>query len=233
MKSSEVRTIVGILGNVISCFLFLSPVPTFVNIWRAKSVQAFKPDVYIATILNCAVWVLYGLPFVHPDSVLVITINAIGLVIESTYLIIFFIYSDMPKRRKIVIALIIELIFVAAIAVITMLCLHTTKNRSMLVGILCIILNVVMYVSPLTVMKRVIKTKSVKYMPFYLSLANLLNGIVWTIYAFLKFDPFILVPNGLGTISGLVQLVLYGIYYKTTKWDDDRSSTQSSVELQP
>ena len=38
-----------------------------------------------------------------------------------------------------------------------------------------------------------IKTKSVKYMPFTLSLANFCNGIVWAIYALLKFDPNVLV----------------------------------------
>lgn len=41
--------------------------------------------------------------------------------------------------------------------------------------------------------KLVIKTKSVKYMPFFLSLANFMNGVVWVIYACLQFDPYILV----------------------------------------
>lgn len=40
---------------------------------------------------------------------------------------------------------------------------------------------------------RVIRTKSVKYMPFLLSFANFANGIVWTTYALLKWDPFIVV----------------------------------------
>ena len=41
--------------------------------------------------------------------------------------------------------------------------------------------------------RLVIKTKSVKYMPFFLSLASFMNGVVWVIYACLKFDPYILV----------------------------------------
>ena len=40
---------------------------------------------------------------------------------------------------------------------------------------------------------QVIRTKSVKYMPFSLSLANFANGIVWSIYALIKFDVNILV----------------------------------------
>lgn len=78
-----------------------------------------------------------------------------------------------------------------------------------------------MYAAPLTVMKLVIKTKSVKYMPFFLSLANFMNGVVWVIYACLKFDPYILIPNGLGSLSGIIQLIIYITYYKTTNWNDD------------
>lgn len=29
------------------------------------------------------------------------------------------------------------------------------------------------------------------------------------------------IPNGLGTLSGILQLTLYAIFYKTTNWDGD------------
>ncbi|KAE8694558.1 Bidirectional sugar transporter SWEET4 [Hibiscus syriacus] len=139
-------------------------------------------------------WVFYGLPIVHPDSTLIITINAIGLFIETVYVTIFFIYSNK-------------------------------RSESMFVGILCVVFNIGMYVSPLTVMSMVIKTKSVKYMPFTLSLFNVLNGIVWMIYALLKFDINVLIPNGLGSLSGMIQLILYAWFYKN-HWDDDEKATQ-------
>lgn len=41
--------------------------------------------------------------------------------------------------------------------------------------------------------RQVIRTKSVKYMPFLLSFANFCNGAVWTTYALLQWDPFIVV----------------------------------------
>ncbi|KAH7866656.1 hypothetical protein Vadar_023305 [Vaccinium darrowii] len=165
--------------------------PTFFKIYRAKSVQEFKPDPYIATILNCCMWVFYGLPFVHPDSILVVTINAIGFLIEIFYICIFFAYSDWPKRRKILIALLIEVVFVVVVIFITMTFLHTTKRRSMLVGILCVVFNIIMYNSPLTVM----------------------------------------IPNGLGALSGAVQLILYATYYKSTKWDDQPNPPPSELQL--
>ncbi|KFK28013.1 hypothetical protein AALP_AA8G460200 [Arabis alpina] len=229
------RTIVGIIGNVISFGLFCAPIPTIAKIWKMKSVSEFKPDPYVATVLNCMMWTFYGLPFVHPDSLLVITINGTGLFMELVYVTIFFIFASASVRKKITIAMVIEVIFMALVVFCTLYFLHTTKQRSMLIGILCIVFNVIMYAAPLTVMKLVIQTKSVKYMPFFLSLANLMNGVVWVIYACLKFDPYILIPNGLGTLSGITQLVLYATYYKTTNWnedDEDKEKRYSNAEIE-
>ncbi|CAN8251845.1 unnamed protein product [Cochlearia groenlandica] len=229
------RTIVGIIGNVISFGLFCAPIPTMIKIWKMKAVSEFKPDPYVATVLNCMMWTFYGLPFVHPDSLLVITINGTGLFMELVYVSIFFLFASSSVRRKITIAMVVEVIFMAVVIFCTLYFLKTTKQRSMLIGILCIIFNIIMYAAPLTVMKRVIQTKSVKYMPFFLSLANFMNGVVWVIYACLKFDPYILIPNGLGSLSGIVQLILYVTYYKTTNWndeDDDKEKRFSNAEIE-
>jgi solute carrier family 50 protein (sugar transporter) len=43
--------------------------------------------------------------------------------------------------------------------------------------------------------KMVIQTKSVEYMPLFLSLASLVNGICWTAYALIHFDLYITVRN--------------------------------------
>ncbi|KAJ9163731.1 hypothetical protein P3X46_023366 [Hevea brasiliensis] len=232
VDTGTVRTIAGIIGNVISLCLFLSPIPTFVKIIKQKAVQEFKPDPYIATVLNCAMWSFYGLPIIKEDSILVTTINSIGLLIEIIYVSIFFIFSPINKQRKIAIALTVEVIFVVAVIVVSMMAFSSPKKRAMFVGILCIILNVIMYASQLTVMRMVIKTKSVKYMPFFLSLANSCNGIVWVIYALLKFDVNVVVPNGLGAISGLIQIILYAKYYKTTRWDNEEDNSKEKPEVQ-
>ena len=72
--------------------------PTFYRIWKKRAVEQYSAIPYVATLLNCMLWVFYGLPIVHPNSILVVTINGIGLVIEAAYLTIFFIYSDSKKR---------------------------------------------------------------------------------------------------------------------------------------
>ncbi|KAF7819602.1 bidirectional sugar transporter SWEET6b-like [Senna tora] len=226
--------------------------PTFIGIIKKKAVEEFKPDPYLATVLNCAFWVFYGMPFVHPHSILVLTINSVGLVFEFVYLTIFYAYAtnkgrvgqfphlqgySLMNQKKVALWVVVEGIFFAAIVLITMLALHGTVKRSLVVGIMSDVFNVMMYVSPLTIMAKVIKTKSVKYMPFWLSLANFLNGLCWATYALIHpFDIYVLISNGLGAISGLVQLILYACYCSCKPENDEdhnvNNTSKKPTELQ-
>lgn len=60
--------------------------------------EGFSPIPYLATLLNCMMWVLYGIPLVHPHSLLVVTINGTGLLLQTIYLTIFILYSTPPAR---------------------------------------------------------------------------------------------------------------------------------------
>lgn len=72
--------------------------PTFYRIWKKGDVEDFSPIPYLATVLNCMLWVFYGLPLVHPHSLLVLTINGIGLVVELIYLSMYFTYSSKMQK---------------------------------------------------------------------------------------------------------------------------------------
>ncbi|WVZ76708.1 hypothetical protein U9M48_024660 [Paspalum notatum var. saurae] len=217
MDRDTIRTAIGVIGNGTALVLFLSPVPTFIRIWKKRAVEQYSPIPYVATLLNCMMWVLYGLPVVHPHSMLVITINGTGMAIQLTYVTLFLLYSAGAARRKVFLLLAGEVAFVAGVAVLVLTLAHTHERRSMVVGLLCVLFGTGMYAAPLSVMKMVIQTKSVEYMPLFLSLASLVNGICWTAYALIRFDPYITIPNGLGVLFAVAQLILYAIYYKSTQ----------------
>ncbi|CAL4888273.1 unnamed protein product [Urochloa decumbens] len=217
ISPDTIRTAIGVIGNGTALVLFLSPVPTFIRIWKKGSVEQYSPIPYVATLLNCMMWVLYGLPVVHPHSMLVITINGTGMAIQLTYVTLFLLYSAGATRRKVLLLLAGEVAFVGAVAALVLSLAHTHERRSMIVGILCVLFGTGMYAAPLSVMKMVIQTKSVEYMPLFLSLASLVNGICWTAYALIRFDLYITIPNGLGVLFAVAQLVLYAIYYKSTQ----------------
>ncbi|GER29472.1 bidirectional sugar transporter SWEET6b [Striga asiatica] len=187
--------------------------PTYKRICKKKTTEEFHPWPYLATTMNCIFWIFYGIPIVHPDSTLVVTINGVGLGLEIIYLTIFFYYTNSKNRRTILLVLFAEIVLLAIIAVITLVCFHTHNARSMFVGIVCIIFGTLMYFSPLSIMWTVWKTKSAEFLPFWLCFAGFCNGVCWFSYAFLKkFDPYLAITNGLGGLFGLFQIIVYAYY---------------------
>ncbi|XP_068653062.1 bidirectional sugar transporter SWEET1-like [Aristolochia californica] len=206
----------GIFGNATALFLFLSPVITFRRIIKSKSTEEFSGIPYVSTLLNCLLSAWYGLPFVSPHNLLVSTINGTGAVIEFIYVVVFLIYARGKVRGKIFGLLVIVLSVFAAVALISVLALHGQK-RKLFCGFAATIFSICMYASPLSIMRLVIRSKSVEYMPFFLSLFVFLCGTSWFIFGLLGSDPFIAVPNGFGCGLGALQLILYAIYRKGGK----------------
>ncbi|KAL8531733.1 hypothetical protein ACS0TY_008362 [Phlomoides rotata] len=102
--------------------------PTFRRIIRNKDTEEFHPYTYIATTLNCLMWLMYGLA--HPHNTLIITNNYLGGCTQIIYLVIFFVYTK-KRQHKVLIPLIVmaRVAFIAVISVITHLCFHTTSSR--------------------------------------------------------------------------------------------------------
>ncbi|XP_057249365.1 bidirectional sugar transporter SWEET7b-like [Beta vulgaris subsp. vulgaris] len=147
-----IRSVLGIIGNVTSFFLFLSPAPTIWRIWKNKSVEEFQFHTIVAGIINCIMWVFYSMPFVHPHSILDTTINSVGLVTYIRYNLIYLRYSDNKKRKAMVLYYLVEVLFLAALICIAILVFHSHTSLSNFVGIFCDVFGIILYGSPLTVM---------------------------------------------------------------------------------
>lgn len=216
--------IFGIFGNITALTLFLAPLITFWTIIKNKSTEQFSGFPYVSTLLNCLLSAWYGLPFVSPNNLLVSTVNGTGAAIELCYVIVFLFYiRDKKYRVKIFGLLVIVLKFFALVALVSLLALHG-HERKLFCGFAAAIFSICMYASPLSIMRTVIKTKSVKYMPFFLSLCVFLCGTSWFIFGLLGKDPFVAVPNGVGSALGAMQLILYAVYKDWKKKDSNTSS---------
>ncbi|XP_031124133.1 bidirectional sugar transporter SWEET7-like isoform X2 [Ipomoea triloba] len=146
------RTIVGIIGNLASVFLRISPLPTIVQIWKKKSVEQYSAAPYLATFLNCGLWVFYGTPIVHPNSLLLLTVNGLGVVITIVYLFVFLYCSDRNNRFKVALIVLAEVVFMAAHAILVLTLAHNWKLRSAIVGSTAGVCNILVYASPLAIM---------------------------------------------------------------------------------
>ncbi|XP_073049439.1 bidirectional sugar transporter SWEET17-like isoform X1 [Primulina eburnea] len=206
----ELLLIVGVIGNIISVLMFLSPVKTFWRIVKNRSTEEFESLAYICTLLNSSLWTYYGI--IKPGSYLVATVNGFGVVVETVYVFLFLLCAPPFQKGKTAILFgILNVGFLAAVLCVTYLLLNGDM-RINATGYMASGLNIVMYGSPLAGMKRVVMTKSVEYMPFFLSFFFFLNGGIWTFYAVLAQDWFLGVPNVIGFLLGALQLFLYAIY---------------------
>ncbi|XP_059280164.1 bidirectional sugar transporter SWEET1-like isoform X2 [Lycium ferocissimum] len=176
-----------------------------------RSTEQFSGIPYVMTLLNCLLSTWYGLPFVSPNNILVSIINGTGAGLEAFYVLVFLIFAPKKEKAKISGLLFFVLSIFSTVALVSMFALHGNK-RKVFCGFAAAIFSIIMYGSPLSIMRLVIKTKSVEYMPFFLSLFVFLCGTSWFVYGLLGKDPFIAVPNGVGGLLGTAQLILYAIY---------------------
>ncbi|GMY33442.1 bidirectional sugar transporter SWEET2-like [Fagus crenata] len=210
----------GIAGNIFAFGLFVSPMPTFRRIIRNQSTEQFSGLPYMYALLNCLLCMWYGMPLVSSDNLLVMTVNSIGAVFQLIYIILFIVYAEKTKKLR-MLGLLLGVFVLYAIVVAGSLQIIDRSVRRIFVGFLSSASLVSMFASPLFIINLVIRTKSVEFMPFYLSLSTFLMSTFFLLYGLFNSDAFVYVPNGMGTILGVVQLVLY-FYYKSRSREDSR-----------
>ncbi|KAL5713116.1 hypothetical protein ACHQM5_015224 [Ranunculus cassubicifolius] len=193
----------GVIISQVILYIFRN---TFRRIVNERSTGSFESLPYICTLLNTSLWTYYGI--ITPDGLLVATINGAGCVIEAIYVITFLIFAAKEIRVRTAIRLSVAVGFFVVVFFITSVMMQG-ELRIQLVGIISAILNVLMYSSPLAIVRIVLRTRNVEFMPFSLSFFLLLNGGIWAFYAFLVKDLFLGIPNGLGFVLGIVQIVIY------------------------
>ncbi|KAA3459919.1 bidirectional sugar transporter SWEET3-like [Gossypium australe] len=93
-------------------------------------------------------------------------------------------------------------------AIISAFVFHDHHHRKVFVGTIGLVASVAMYAAPLVVVKQVIMTKSVEFMPFYLSFFSFLASVLWLAYGLLSHDLLLASPNLVGLPLGILQLGL-------------------------
>ncbi|KAI4321791.1 hypothetical protein MLD38_035134 [Melastoma candidum] len=206
----------GAAGNIFAVALFISPTSTFRRIIRNKSTEHFSGLPYIYGLLNCLICMWYGSPFVSEDNILIMSVNSLGAAFQLVYVIVFITnaeHSDKVRMSGLLVAVIGVFVFVAAGS----LQIPDHALRRITVGLLSGCSLISMFASPLFIINLVIRTKSVEFMPFYLSLSTFLMSASFLLYGVFNDDMFIYVPNGIGTLLGIIQLLLYAHYSRKSR----------------
>lgn len=200
----------GLCGNIISFFVFLSPLPTFYQIYKKKSTDGFQSIPYVVALFSAMLWIYYA--FLKSNTTLLITINSFGCLVETLY-VCFFLFYASKKARILTMKQLMLSVFggFGAIVLVTQF-LFKGVVRAQVVGWICLVFSLCVFVAPLCIVRQVIRTKSVEHMPFLLSVFLTLSAVAWFFYGLLLKDFNIAIPNVLGFIFGILQIMLYAMY---------------------
>ncbi|CAN0915889.1 Bidirectional sugar transporter SWEET10 [Linum grandiflorum] len=204
----------GLIGNAISCFVCLAPMPTFYQIWKKKTSEGYQSIPYVIGLFSAMLWLFYAM--FAKDAMLLITINVFTFIMQTFYITIYLLYANKSDRRTTI--KLLSFFNLIGFGVICTVCMAFTHGqlRVKVLGWICMVFSLCVFVAPLGIVRKVIKTKSVEFMPISLSFFLTLSAVAWFMYGFLKKDPYVAVPNILGLTFGILQMVLYLIYRKTT-----------------
>ncbi|XP_078434461.1 bidirectional sugar transporter SWEET14-like [Wolffia australiana] len=219
----------GVLGNLISFMVYLAPVPTFYRICKKRSTEGFQAVPYVIALFSAMLMIYYAL--IKTNSFLLITINGAGCFIETVYIVLFLIFA--PKKARVFTLKMLTALNVVAYCIIVGLTLLLFKghNRVRVIGWVNVVFSVCVFAAPLSIMRLVIRTKSVEFMPFTLSFFLTLSAVVWFGYGLLIRDPYVAAPNILGFLFGVAQMVLYIIYKDRKRIKECNDTKNKQAEL--
>ncbi|KAF3432868.1 hypothetical protein FNV43_RR23970 [Rhamnella rubrinervis] len=224
------------MGNAACLLLYAAPILTFTRVVKKKSTEDFSCVPYIIALFNCLVYTWYGLPIVSYrwENFPIVTINGLGIVLELSFILIYFWFSPAKQKVKVGVGAVLVIIVFSISAAISAFVFHDHHHRKMFFGSVGLVASIALYGSPLIIVKQVILTKSVEFMPFYLSLFSFLSSSFWMAYGLASHDLFLTSPNLVGCPLGLFQILIYCKYRKSkviteepNKWDLEKNDEKS------
>ncbi|TVU03928.1 hypothetical protein EJB05_50538 [Eragrostis curvula] len=221
-------TLSGIAGNIISFLVFLAPVTTFVQVYRKKSTGGFSSVPYVVALFSSVLWIFYAL--VKTNSRPLLTINAFGCGVEAAYIVFYLVYAPRKARVRTIAYFLLMDVAAFALIVLTTLKLVAPAHRVKFLGSVCLAFSMAVFVAPLSIIVKVVKTKSVEFLPISLSFCLTLSAVAWFCYGLFTKDPYVMVirsptdqsvdsfhhiyPNVGGFFFSCIQMGLYFWYRK-------------------
>ena len=155
--------------------------------------------------------------------------NTGGTALEVTYVIIFWCYCNKDTRATFLRQLAATALLCGAGIVVALAVHHCPKDETCnkpfhhgtpqnvsanILGVVANVGNICLYGAPLAIMREVMRTESVKFMPFLLTLTVFSSSIMWLSYGLYVGDLFITIPNASGVLFGTAQLVFYFYWWR-------------------
>ena len=212
--------IFGWVGTALAIYFFLSPAVPYYKLIKGKIKYSDAPGVLlIFSFMCCILWLIYGLLL---NKLQIYLANGVGAGITLVFITIFLSYFT---KDKIYLTAIFLFLLVIIIGAISYFCYFLIYYKY--VGYAANVFNVCMYAATGEKIFRVFKTKDYKLMPIFSIIGGFLCSGCWLIYGIFDFEINVVIPNGLGVLFSIIQLIVYFYFYCLMKKEKKKLRTES------
>ena len=181
------QEIIEWVGNAFAMLYFASPLIEIIRLKKGKSYKNAIPLFLLLSILfNCLFWSIFALGHSKIWISMLIT-NSVGLVINIV-LMFFYLYIFLDEKITHFIG---YGLFVVNLLVETTYLLNKLIHNRIIsssdhsLGIIAMVVNVIMYASPITNISKLCKYRSRRFLPIYTNIIGLLTTSVYVLYGVL------------------------------------------------
>ena len=203
-----------IFGWAATCFticIYIGPILPFIKVIKGKISYEETPGVLVsATYVNCFCWYIYG-DMIFSDQVKIC--NLIGSIITITLISIYLVY----EIRKYTLDAILNALIIITGSYATYRGLTIVVDDDAIIGKICNITSIIVYLSPMYLIYKVIKEK---------------NNYILIPIIIIK-DVYIMIPNVIGIVLAIIQICIYFLFKsKYPTFGEREKDTSTSIDIE-
>jgi len=222
-EENIVESIFGWVGAIISIYFYFAPgFPFYKALKDQMKYQDLPIILLISSFINCILWADYGL---IKNSTQIYITNSLGGTITLIWITIYLLYLG---KKYFVISLILNIFLLIATGAISFLFYFIIDSN--ITGLIAMIFNVLMYAALGEKIISVIKTKNYELIPIYSSIGGFLCSLCWLIFGFYQNDKNIIIPNSLGILFSVIQILIFIILYCKSHKNNNEKNPNSSIK---
>jgi len=203
-------TIFGWVGNALALYFYIAPIVPFVKVIKGQMTWKQSPGVLLlCSFLNCILWSDYGL---ITNQFLLYLANGLGGTITLIYITIFLIHV---ADRKVLLSLFYNFFLICCIVEIYFVFYYLVPFK--VTGIIANVFNVLMYAAPGEKIYQICKGASYQLIPIWSTIGGTACSTSWMCYGIYQKDIYVVIPNALGVLASIVQIVIFVIYRQKQK----------------
>ena len=203
-------TIFGWVGTALALYFYIAPIVPFLKVIKGEMTWKQSPGVLLlCSFLNCILWSDYGL---ITNQFLLYLANGLGGTITLIYITIFLIHV---ADRKVLLSLFYNFFLICCIVEIYFVFYYLVPFK--VTGIIANVFNVLMYAAPGEKIYQICKGASYQLIPIWSTIGGTACSTSWMCYGIYQKDIYVVIPNALGVLASIVQIVIFIIYRKKQK----------------